>query len=256
VITQDQMMTGPAPLPLGIPARSRFKPRRAPHRGPAPRRLPLLAATVVAAVALSATPALAKKKPQESFAATLPAIAPVARPADGSIFSASSYAPLHGGTRARAVGDALTILLVETTTAAKTVGSQSQKTGGFSITPPKAGPFSVNPDALNASSNSTFKGSGNASQTNTLNASLSVTIAEVRSNGTALVRGEKRMLVSQGDEWIQISGIVRLIDIDEDNTLPSTKVADAHIEYAGKGALQRASKQGWLGRFFNMISPF
>lgn len=248
-------MTGPAPLPLGLPARSRRKPR--PDHRSIPQRLPLLAATVIAATALSASPALAKKKPAESYAATLPMPAPAPRPADGSIFNVSSgYAPLHGGTRARAVGDALTILLVESTTAAKTVGSQSSKNGGVSLTPPSAGPLSIDPNALKASNNSSFKGSGNASQTSSLSASLSVTIAEVRSNGTALVRGEKRMLVSQGDEWIQVSGIVRLIDIDESNTIPSSRVADARIEYTGKGALQRASKQGWLGRFFNIISPF
>jgi flagellar L-ring protein FlgH len=83
-----------------------------------------------------------------------------------------------------------------------------------------------------------------------------VTIAEVRPNGTALVRGEKQMLLSQGDEWIQVSGIVRLIDIDQNNAIPSSRVADARIEYSGKGALQRVSRQGWLGQFFNMISPF
>jgi flagellar L-ring protein precursor FlgH len=64
------------------------------------------------------------------------------------------------------------------------------------------------------------------------------------------------MLLSQGREWIQFSGIVRLIDIDLDNRIASTRVADVHLEYSGKGALQRASRQGWLGQFFNMISPF
>jgi flagellar L-ring protein precursor FlgH len=219
--------------------------------------VPLVAATVVAAIALSATPALAKKPKQTAFEATLPIAAPAPHPADGSIFSVSSgYAPLYGGTRAHAVGDALTIVLVESTTAAKTVASKSEKTGGASLTPPAAGPLSVNPDALKASNDNTFNGQGNASQTNSLAGSLSVTIAEVRPNGTALIRGQKRMVVSQGDEWLRISGIIRLADIDQDNNLPSTKVADAQIEYSGKGALQRASKQGWLGQFFNMISPF
>ena len=249
-------MTASAPLPLGIPTWR--KPRRAPGGTAFPQRMPLLAATVIAATALSASPALAKKAPKETFEATLPVAAPaVAGPATGGIFNASmGYAPLYGGTRARMVGDALTILLVERTNASKTVGSQSQRDGGISLTPPKAGPFSVNPDALNASNNSSFKGSGNASQTSTLSSTLSVTIAEVRPNGTALVRGQKRMLLSQGNEWVQVSGIVRLIDIDENNTIESTRVADANIQYSGKGALQRASKQGWLGQFFNMISPF
>ncbi|HEX8056558.1 MAG TPA: flagellar basal body L-ring protein FlgH [Novosphingobium sp.] len=248
-------MTASAPLPLGIPARSRLKPRPAFERRPG--RLPLLAATVIAASALAASPAMAKKRqPDAGFEATLPAPAPVSRPADGSIFSASSYSPLYGGTRASRVGDALTILLVESTTAAKTVGSKSQKGGGMSVTPPKSGPFSFNPDALTASSSSNFNGSGNASQTNSLTSTLSVTIAEVRPNGTALVKGQKRLLISQGNEWVQISGIVRLIDIDQNNTILSSQVADAHIEYTGKGALQQASKQGWLGRIFNIISPF
>ena len=64
------------------------------------------------------------------------------------------------------------------------------------------------------------------------------------------------MMLSLGYEWVRFSGIVRLADIDEDNRIASTRVADARIEYSGRGALQRASRQGWFGRFFNMISPF
>ena len=215
-----------------------------------------LAGAAGLALLAPASPALAGKKPKPGFEAALPIADPVA-PANGSIFNVSTgYAALHEGTRARAVGDVVTIVLLESTTAGKSVNSKSQKSGGISLTPPSAGPLSVNPDALNASNDSSFKGGGDASQTSTFSGTLSVTIAEVRPNGTALVRGEKRMLLSQGDEWIQFSGIVRLIDIDEYNRIPSSKVADARIEYSGKGALQRASKQGWLGRFFNMILPF
>jgi flagellar L-ring protein precursor FlgH len=203
-------------------------------------------------------PAFARKqRPPTGFEATLPMPAPNPRPANGSIFNASAgYASLYEGNRARLVGDPLTIILVESTTASKSVNSKSQKSGGVSLTPPSSGPLSINPDALKASSDSSFNGQGNASQTSTLSTSLSVTIAEVRSNGTALVRGEKRMLLSQGNEWVQFSGIVRLADLDQDNRITSNRVADARIEYSGKGALQRASRQGWLGQFFNMISPF
>lgn len=220
---------------------------------------PILAVAVVAALAAPIAPAFARRQqPPSGFEATLPPPSPAPRPADGSIFNASAgYASLYEGLRARAVGDPLTILLVESTTAAKAVSSKSAKNGGASITPPTAGPLSfLNPNALKASSDSSFNGQGNAAQTSSLSASLSVTIAEVRPNGTALVRGEKRMLISQGNEWIQFSGIVRLADIDQLNRIASTQVADARIEYSGKGALQRTSRQGWLGQFFNMISPF
>ena len=222
---------------------------------------PFIAALLAVAVAgTPGSPAFAKKKPKLSgFEPTLP-VEQAAQPqaATGGIFSVSTgYAPLYTGTRAARVGDPVTILLVESTTAAKSVTSKSSKGGGASITPPTAGLLSfLNPNALNASSTSSFNGGGNAAQTSSLASTLSVTIAEVRANGTALVKGEKKMLVSQGDEWIRFSGIIRLADIDQENTIPSTRVADAQIEYTGKGALQQSSKQGWLGRFFNMISPF
>ena len=83
-----------------------------------------------------------------------------------------------------------------------------------------------------------------------------MTIAEVRPNGTALVRGEKVMNFSQGEEWVQLSGIIRLSDIDADNRIASIRVADAQIAYSGKGAVQRAGKPGWLSRFFSIVSPF
>ncbi|KQM14814.1 flagellar basal body L-ring protein FlgH [Novosphingobium sp. Leaf2] len=227
-------------------------------------RTPILIAlgTLAAGGALVASPALAKKRPPQpsGFEPTLPVPATVAPAAvTGSIFNiAAGYAPLYQGTRAARIGDPLTILLVENTTAAKSVSSKSGKNGSASITPPTRGLVSklLNADALKAGSTSSFNGSGNAAQTSSLDTTLSVTIAEVRANGTALVRGEKRMLISQGDEWVRFSGIVRLADIDQENQISSARVADARIEYTGKGALQTASKQGWLGRFFNKISPF
>lgn len=220
-----------------------------------------MAGAVAAAAAISAAlpdPAAAKKAPKPSgYEPTLPYEAPLPI-ANGSIFQANlGYAGLYEGNRARRVGDPLTIRLVETTTAAKAVNSKSNKGGGASITPPTSGPLSfLNPNALNASSTSSFNGQGSAAQTSSLSSTLAVTIVEVRPNGTALVRGEKQMVVSQGDEWVRFSGIVRLVDIDADNIVLSTRIADVHAQYSGKGALQQASKQGWLGRFFNVISPF
>jgi len=209
--------------------------------------------------ALLPYPAHARRVVRPSgFEATLPVVAPEVVPANGAIFQpAGGYAALYEGLRARRIGDPLTIRLVESTSASKAVNAKSQKGGDASITPPSAGPLSfLNPNALKAGSTSSFNGQGNAGQTSTLTATLAVTIAEVRANGTALVRGEKQMLLSQGNEWVRFSGIVRLADVDADNTVPSSRIADAHMEYSGKGALQTASRQGWLGRFFNRISPF
>ncbi|MFN3424459.1 MAG: flagellar basal body L-ring protein FlgH [Novosphingobium meiothermophilum] len=186
------------------------------------------------------------------------AAGPAGTPTAGSIFNASTgYIGLVEGRRAHAVGDTLRIVLVENMTTAKTAGSKTQKNGGFAVIPPTAGPLGfLNPNALNASGNSSFNGQGNASQTSSLQGEVGVTIAEVRPNGTALVRGEKRLLLSQGQEWVQFSGIVRLGDVDQENRILSNQVADARVEYAGNGAVGRASRQGWLSRFFNAVSPF
>ncbi len=209
-------------------------------------------------LAALATPALAKPRPPAGFEPALPAPAPAPRPADGAIFNASAgYAALIQGHRARVVGDPVTILLVESVSTAKSAGAKTQRGGSAGITPPSAGPLSfLNPDALKAGSQSSFKGEGNASQTSSLSGELAVTIAEVRPNGTALVRGEKRLLLSQGQEWIQFSGIVRLADLDADSRVMSSRIADARVEYSGNGTVQRASREGWLSRFFSKISPF
>jgi flagellar L-ring protein FlgH len=213
-------------------------------------------AVVAVAVLIGATPAIGRRPPP-GFGATVPLPLPLPV-ADGSIFHAGDgYAALYEGHRARSVGDPLTILLNETVSATKSAGSNNKRDGGFSILPPSAGLFSfLNPNALKASGGSSFKGQGTASQTSSLVGQVTVTIADVRANGTALVKGEKRMLLSQGQEWVQFAGIVRLADISSDNVIESSRVADAHIEYSGNGASQRAAREGWLSRFFNAVSPF
>ena len=205
-----------------------------------------------------ASPAHAGPKPKPGFEAALPLPLPAPKAPDGGIFNAANgYAALYDGHRARAVGDSVTIVLTENTTTSKSAGSKSAKSGGFGITPPTTGPLSfIKPTSLNMGGSTSFKGDGSAAQQSTLGGEVSVTIVAVRSNGTALIRGEKRLLLSQGEEWVQVSGIVRLADIDQDNRIASTRVADAHIEYAGNGPVSRASREGWLSKFFNLISPF
>lgn len=215
----------------------------------------LLAVILALAVA---SPACAGPKPAPGFEAALPPPPPAPRAADGAIFNAGDgYAALYQGHRAGKVGDPVTIVLVERTTTAKAAGSKTAKSGSFGVTPPATGPLSfIKPSSLNAGGDVSFKGDGTATQSSTLAGEVSVTIVEVRPGGTALVRGEKRLMLSQGQEWIQFSGIVRLADIGADNRIASTRVADARIAYAGNGPVSRASREGWLSKFFSMISPF
>lgn len=176
----------------------------------------------------------------------------------GSIFQAAQgYAPLVTGNRARRLGDMVTILLREDITTSKSTSGQTDRDGGFAVTPPTAGLFDfLNPNALNASNSASFNGGGNAAQQSALVGRVAVTIAAIYPNGTAEVVGEKQMNLSQGDEWVQFAGRIRLVDITAENTLPSSRVANARIIYSGNGAVQQASRPGWLSRFFNFVAPF
>jgi len=184
--------------------------------------------------------------------------APLSGPSDGAIFhAASGYAPLTSGARAAQVGDILTIMLVERTQATKSNSATTDRSGSLGLTPPTTGPLKfLKSTSLTASGGGKFDGKGGAEQSNQLNGAISVTVAAVYPNGTMLVRGEKNLTLNRGDEQIRISGLVRVQDIDLDNTVLSTRVADAKITYAGTGEIARASRQGWLSHFFSILSPF
>jgi len=200
-----------------------------------------------------------KKKPAEDYSAArpLPPV-PQAIVATGSIFDAGQgYGALYEGWRARRVGDPLTIVLVERTAASKSASSKLDSQGGLSITPPTTGPLGLfNQTDASISGNRNFNGQGQTDQANSLSGEVSVTVAEVYPNGTMLVQGQKRLTLNRGDEWVRIKGIVRTADVDLNNRVFSTRVADAQIAYTGKGDVARAGRQGWLSRFFSVVSPF
>jgi flagellar L-ring protein precursor FlgH len=224
----------------------------------------ILTLTVISLVAV--TPAQAgifgsKKKsvPPPEYAVTRPIVLPSApAPANGAIFQAANgYAGLYEGSRARAVGDPLTIVLVERTSASKSAGSKLDSGGGLSLTPPTTGALSLFKQSdASISSARNFGGTGTADQSNALSGEVSVTVAEVLPNGTMIIQGQKTVTLNRGDEFVQIRGIVRPADIDANNRVLSTRVADARIAYTGRGDVARASRQGWFSRFFQTISPF
>ena len=221
-----------------------------------PRRPSKLSVGVAFVLALVPFGAAAKDKlPPDAFAAATP-IPPAPLPGNGSIFQ-GSYVPLTSGGRAGQVGDILTIQLVERTAATKSNAAGTQRDGNIGLTPPATGPLSLfNPSDIAMGGGQQFKGKGDASQSNALSGEVSVTIAAVYPNGTMLVQGQKRVTLNRGDEFVRIKGLVRSADISADNRVLSTRVADAQISYTGKGDVARAGRQGWLSRFFSVVSPF
>lgn len=234
----------------------------------------LAAGVAIAALALALVvpgPAEAsifgKKKPKTDFSTTMPPAQPLPPPAslpmpapaqaNGSIYQASTgYAPLYEGWRAKRVGDPLTIVLVERTLATKSASSKLDSNGNAAIIPPTSGPLAFDPNSAKVGGTRGFQGQGMTDQSNSLSGEMSVTVAAVYPNGTMLVQGTKRVVLNRGDEFMQIRGLVRMADVDADNRVASTRVADAQIEYTGKGDVARAARQGWFSRFFSVISPF
>jgi flagellar L-ring protein FlgH len=224
-------------------------------------RAPLACAGLAVLAAAFALPSPAEARRSEPKVNPYAAIAPVQAPpppADGAIFHASQgYAPLTSGARAAMVGDLVTIVLVEKTQATKTNTANTARTSNVGLTPPTTGPLSFfQASDASAGGNSTFKGTGGATQANQLSGAVTVTVAQVLPNGNLVVQGEKNLTLNRGQEFVRIKGIVRPTDIDGYNQVLSTRVADAEITYSGKGEIARASSQGWLGRFFSRVSPF
>ena len=92
-------------------------------------------------------------------------------------------------------------------------------------------------------------------QSNRLDGSITVTVYGLLPNGNLMVRGEKWLTLNQGEEYVQVTGIVRPADVSTDNTVPSFKVADARITYSGKGTLADANKPGIVAKIFMRFFP-
>lgn len=176
---------------------------------------------------------------------------------DGAIYQAGAGMDLYGDGRAYRVGDILTVELTENTQSSKSASTSVGKDNSLSIGAPNVlgRDLSVfgNPLSASAESSSSFDGDGSSDMSNSLSGNITVTVHQVLPNGTMLVRGEKWLTLNQGDEYIRISGLVRRQDIGPNNSVESTRLADARISYSGTGAAHDANVMGWMSRFF--ISP-
>ncbi len=195
-------------------------------------------------------------KPDNPYYAPVPPTAMMApKSNNGAIYQAGFNVSLYEDNKARRVGDILTIVLTENTKASKTAENEIKKESTLTIPQPTlfGEQLEVGGKPLSASlSGGTrdFNGESEATQNNSLSGNITVTVANVLPNGVLQVRGEKWMTLTDGDEYIRISGLVRPQDVTTDNTVDSTRVADARITYSGTGAFHDANVAGWLSKFF------
>jgi flagellar L-ring protein precursor FlgH len=176
--------------------------------------------------------------------------------------NAVSHAPLFEDRRARNVGDTLTVLLNETTSAAKNTGSSAARkantTAQFannSSTPVGIYTSIANVANFGGTGDIKSEGSGASAASNTFAGTITVTVVEVLSNGNLIVAGEKQVAVSNEEEIIRFGGVVDPKTLVF-NQVSSQQVADARIEYRGRGQTDDSQGAGWMTRFMLKFSPF
>lgn len=172
--------------------------------------------------------------------------------ANGAIYQAYQSPSFFSDRKARRLGDIITINLIESTSASKQADTEIKKNSSVGVAEPTL--FQrINDIGLETdiSSQNNFKGEADSDQSNSLQGSISVTVTEVLNNGVLRVSGEKWITLNRGDEFIRITGLVRPDDIQSDNSVDSSQIADARIAYSQTGDLANANSMGWLTRFFN-----
>lgn len=180
-------------------------------------------------------------------------------PTNGSIYNVASARPLFEDRRARFIGDVLTINIAETVQASKKGNTTAERSQSVNASVPVVAglPFKgVQGTALEASNSNKFSGKGENSSSNAFTGVITVTVIEVYPNGNLLVSGEKQIGLKEGEEFVRFSGVVNPNSITAANTVTSTQVADARIEYKANGFIDSAQVMGWLGRFFLSFMPF
>ncbi len=175
---------------------------------------------------------------------------------NGAIYQSGREVALFENPIARHVGDIVTVVLNEQTAAKKSSSTNTSKSTNVDFpgmtligkAPTIHGvPVTIN----NIADSSKFAGAGDSAQSNSLQGFVTVTVQKVLPNGDLYVKGEKWIGINQGQEYVRMTGVIRPIDLGPDNSIPSSKVANAKISYGGKGALADVNAQGWLSRFFN-----
>lgn len=174
----------------------------------------------------------------------------------GAIYKSGYGIKLFEDNKANKIGDILTVVLAEKTNASKQAHTKTTKDSDVKIDAPlvlgkgitRNGVALLQTDLAAARE---FKGEGDSTQSNSLTGTISVTVAEVLSNGNLVIRGEKLITLNTGSEHIRLSGIVRPEDVTPDNTVKSSQIANAKIVYGGQGPIAEVNKKGWLQEFID-----
>ena len=222
---------------------------------------PLFAVSVLALLQGCATePVDMVLRPSPEFQPVYPLASDRPKVATGGIYSNRQSDAWFGRGRNYQVGDIITVLLNESTQAARTQNTDVSREAknslpsGASAQVGKMSPFL---DGVNLNDNRTSStGKGKADQQASLSGSVAVTVVEILANGNLMIRGEKKLGLSEGTEVIQVSGVIRPEDVGPNSTVQSRRLANAQIAYRGSGDLANATKAGWGTSLMHKYWPF
>ena len=173
----------------------------------------------------------------------------------GSIYSNSQKGLFATDRRASKVGDILTVSLSENFSASKSQSAKSAKKGDMKFDFPNVLTAGADDGMFDSSSEQSFDGSGSAGQNNSLRGQLSVTVTKVFDNGNMEILGQKKLTLNNGDEYIRLLGVIRPEDITNQNTVQSSRIANAKISYTGAGDVADSAKKGWLSKLIDAVQP-
>ncbi len=200
---------------------------------------------------------------------TEPAVAPFVKPplpSEGSLWTEASPT-LFSDIKARQVGDTVIVDIVENTSSSldattETGKDTSMDAGVSEFFGAMTKLLRHHPDLdstgklIGASVANSFKGDGKSNRKGQVTATIAARVLEVFPNRNIAIWGRREMKVNNETQYITVSGIIRQGDIDSMNHVASTYLADARIEYSGKGVIADKQKVGWLTRIFDHVWPF
>lgn len=199
---------------------------------------------------------------------------PVKKTTSPSLYNDATSRNFFQDLRAYQVGDLVTVNIVETSSASKNASTQTGRDSSIdagidnvlgwegklkyltSMGNNNVGSAYDNSSLFNASMSNSYSGSGTTSRNESMTAYITVRVMQVMDNGNLFIQGTREVRVNNETQHIILSGTIRPADISPDNTILSSYIGDARIEYTGSGALSDKQKPGWLTRAVDFVWPF
>ncbi len=166
----------------------------------------------------------------------------------------NAFKSLFSDEKANKIGDAITILVVESSQASNNAETQATRSSSLSLTAKgQAGKTALPGVDLGLGTNNDFTGSGSTKTTGLIRTKISATIDSVLKNGNLLVRGSRKIVINGEEQVVKIKGIVRSSDIAADNSVLSYNISEAEIEFSGSGLIERSQSPGWITKLFHIL---